>query len=63
MSDLVAMQPNIDIKLYLVAPEERREKVEQEILRSTFALREKPLREVCGFVGFSTLMTLAEYTN
>jgi len=60
MSDLLALQPNIDIKLYLVAPDERREKVEQEILRPTFTLREKPLRDVCGFVSFSVLTEKVE---
>lgn len=29
MSDLLALQPDLDIKLYLVAPDERRGKVEQ----------------------------------
>src|SRR4029077_21100393 len=48
MSDLLALQPNLDIKLYLVAPDERRNKVEQEILRPTFALRDKPLSPACG---------------
>jgi hypothetical protein len=52
MSDLLALQPNIDINLFLVAPDERREKVKQEILRPTFSLREKPLAEICGFIGF-----------
>src|SRR5262249_33862482 len=52
MSDLLALQPNLEIKLFLVAPDERRDKVEQEILRPTFALREKPLAKICGFVGF-----------
>ena len=56
MSDLLALQPNLEIKLYLVAPDERREKVEAEILRPTFKLREKPLNEVCGFLPFSKLM-------
>ena len=56
MSDLLALQPNLEINLFLVAPDERRDKVEQEILRPTFALREKPLARVCGFIGFSTLM-------
>ncbi len=50
--DLLALQPNIDINLFLVAPDERREKVKQEILRPTFSLREKPLAEICGFIGF-----------
>jgi hypothetical protein len=60
MGDLLALQPNIDIKLYLVAPDERREKVEQEILRPTFSLREKPLRDICGFIAFSKLMEQAD---
>jgi hypothetical protein len=60
MSDLLALQPNLDIKLYLAAPDERRRKVEQEMLRPTFALRERPLPEVCGFLSFSTLMDKVE---
>jgi hypothetical protein len=55
MSDLMALQPNLDINLYLVAPDERREKVEQELLRPTFGLREKPLAKICGFLAFSVL--------
>jgi hypothetical protein len=56
MSDLLALQPNIDISLYLVAPDDRRDKVKQEILRPTFSLREKPLAEICGFIGFTKLI-------
>ena len=33
MADLLALQPNMAIKLHIVAPEERREKVFQEIRR------------------------------
>jgi hypothetical protein len=55
MSDLLALQPNIEINLFLVAPDERREKVKQEILRPTFSLKEKPLAEICGFIGFGKL--------
>lgn len=55
MSDLIALQPNLDIKLYLVAGEERREKVRQEITRPTFELLQKPLSKVCGFITFETL--------
>ncbi len=60
MSDLLALQPNLDMKLYLVAPGERRSKVEQEILRPTFELREKPLSTVCGFLSFSRLKEKVE---
>ena len=55
MSDLLALQPNLDIKLYLVAPDERREKVAQEIRRPTFSRFEKPLPVICGFLSFDKL--------
>lgn len=55
MSDLLALQPNLEISLYLVAPDERRDKVEQELMRPTFKVREKPLVKVCGFLPFSRL--------
>jgi len=60
MSDLLALQPNLDLALYLVAPDERRAKVQQEIVRPTFAFREKPLPKVCGFVAFGKLMDKVE---
>ena len=56
MSDLLALQPNLNINLYIVAPEERKDKVEQEILRPTFMLRENPLAEDCGFLAIEELM-------
>jgi hypothetical protein len=37
MSDLIAMQPNLNIPLYLVAPDERRRKVFEEVNRPTFS--------------------------
>ena len=37
MADLVAMQPNINIPLYIVAPDKRREKGIEEINRPTFS--------------------------
>lgn len=60
MSDLLSLQPNLDINLYLVAPDDRRSKVQQEILRPTFELREKPLSKICGFLAFSNLMEKVE---
>src|SRR2546430_701623 len=56
MSDLLALQPNLSINLFLVAPDDRREKVESELLRPTFKLREKPLASICGFLGFDSLI-------
>jgi len=55
MSDLLALQPNLSISLFLVAPDERRDKVESELMRPTFKLREKPLASMCGFLGFDFL--------
>jgi hypothetical protein len=60
MSDLLALQPNLEINLFLVAPDERRDKVKQEILRPTFSLRDKPLAEVCGFLSFEKLTEKVE---
>jgi hypothetical protein len=57
MSDLMAMQPNLNIPLYLVAPEDRRDKVLAEINRPTFARLQPPLSEVCRFISFSELKT------
>ena len=55
MSDLVAMQPNLNIPLYLVAPDDRREKVITEVNRPTFSRLSPPLFETCRFISFSTL--------
>jgi hypothetical protein len=55
MSDLVAMSPLINIKLYLVAPDNRYEKFVREVARPTFASRETPLHSVCRFLPYSTL--------
>jgi predicted RNA-binding protein len=55
MADLIAMQPNLNIPLYLVAPDDRREKVLIEVNRPTFSRLSPPLAEVCRFIPFSTL--------
>ncbi len=61
MSDLVAMQPNLNISLYIVAPDERRDKVFTEVNRPTFsrALR-PPLNEICQFIPYSMLRSKYE---
>ena len=38
MADLLALQPNMDIRLHIVAPEDRRDKVFAEIRRPVFSL-------------------------
>ena len=45
MSDLLAQQPNIAIPLFLVAPEDRREKVIEQVNRPTFERMSQPLAE------------------
>ena len=40
MADLIALQPNINIRLHIVAPAQKREKVLQEIRRPVFSLLE-----------------------
>ena len=55
MADLVAMQPNINIPLYLVAPEDRRAKVMTEVNRPTFSRLSPPLASICRYIAFNTL--------
>lgn len=61
MADLLALQPNLDIKLHIVAPEARKRKVMTEIQRPVFSLLEKgPLSEYCSFLPYSSLEELAK---
>ena len=55
MSDLLALQPNIDIPLFIVAPDDRRHLVHREIRRPTFTRLETPLHDVCRYISFSRL--------
>jgi len=55
MSDLISMQPNLSIPLYLVAPDDRRDKVITEVNRPTFLRLTPPLVEMCRFISFSAL--------
>lgn len=55
MADLVSMQPNIRINLYLVAPDERRDRVVNEINRPTFSRAPLRLPKVCKFIPYSEL--------
>jgi predicted RNA-binding protein len=55
MADLLAMQPNLSIPLYLVAPDERRNKVLSEVNRPTFSRLSPPLKHACRYLAFSVL--------
>jgi len=61
MADLLALQPNMNIRLHIVAPEVRKEKVFNEIRRPVFSLLERgPLSECCTFISYDSLRELAE---
>lgn len=61
MADLLALQPNMDIKLHIVAPIERKDRVFQEIRRPVFSLLEKgPLSDNCTFLSYDSLQELAK---
>jgi hypothetical protein len=56
MADLLALQPNMDIRLHIVAPEERREKVFHEMLRPVFSLLDRgPLARSCTFISYDSV--------
>jgi len=55
MADLITMQPNIKMNIYLVAPDERFDKVYSEINRATFSRLTPPLPTICKFLPYSVL--------
>ena len=56
MADLLALQPNMNIALHIVAPEERQKKVLDEIRRPVFSLLEHhPLAKRCSFIAYESL--------
>lgn len=61
MADLLALQPNMDIRLHIVAPEARKQKVFDEIRRPVFSLLEgAPLSERCTFISYDSLRELSQ---
>jgi len=61
MADLVALQPDINIKLHIVAPAEKRDKVIQEIRRPVFSLLEgRALSEMCTYLSYDNIKDIAE---
>lgn len=60
MADLLALQPNIEIRAHIVAPPERREKVMQELTRPVFTLLEgRPLSNACTYLPYDAISALA----
>ena len=61
MADLMALQPNMDIKLHIVAPSSRRNKVFQELKRPAFSLFSRgPLHQFCSFIPYEKIEELAK---
>lgn len=60
MADLLALQPNMDIRLHIVAPGSRREKVFSELRRPVFSLLDRgPLSESCSYLSYDSVRELA----
>ena len=60
MADLMALQPNLNIRTHIVAPSERRNKVFQELQRPVFSLLEpRPLADVCTYLSYESIRELA----
>ncbi len=56
MADLLALQPNMDIRLHIVAPLERRDRVISELRRPVFSLLERgPLYEQCSYLSYDSI--------
>ena len=61
MADLLALQPNINISLHIVAPMSKREKVLCQIMRPVFSLLDYgPLSEKCSFLSYDAIETLGK---
>jgi hypothetical protein len=59
MADLLALQPDINIRLHIVAPDARREKVLYEIRRPIFSTLEKgPLHRRCSYISYSDVLQI-----
>jgi hypothetical protein len=60
MADLLALQPNMNIRLHIVAPLARREKVFQELRRPVFSLLEEgPLSDTCTYLSYDSVEELS----
>lgn len=61
MADLLALQPNMDIRLHIVAPADKREKVMREIKRPVFSLLDRgPLYESCSYLPYEAIREIAK---
>jgi hypothetical protein len=64
MADLLCLQPDINIKLHIVAPDIRREKVVHEIKRPIFSsLDNGPLFRRCSFIAYSDVWEIKKLNH
>jgi hypothetical protein len=60
MADLLALQPMLEIKIHIVAPNERRAVVFSQINRPVFAdIAGKQLSEVCSYISYDSVFKLS----
>ena len=60
MADLLALQPNMNIRLHIVAPIDKRERVLREIRRPVFSLLDRgPLYEQCSYLSYDSIDALS----
>lgn len=60
MADLIALIPNIDVKLHIVAPTTRKDKVFEEIKRPVFALLSGgSLSKYCTYLSYESISEMA----
>jgi hypothetical protein len=55
MADLIAIVPNLKIPLYIVAPDDRKNKVFAEINRPVFSKLSPKMSTICKYISFSSL--------
>ena len=61
MADLLALQPNMNIRLHIVAPLDKRERVLREIRRPVFSLLDRgPLYDQCSFLSYDSIDSLTQ---
>lgn len=63
MADLMALQPNLDIPLYLVIPELRLDKAREQLLRPVFQTMHRPLSERCRILTYDDVDKLVDLAN
>jgi hypothetical protein len=64
MADLLALQPNLFIRIHIVASGDKRDKVFEEINRPVFAdINGKKLSDVCSYISYDSVLSLAGEKN